>query len=345
MRRGRCDPSLMGSLDGQRAVVMGLGRFGGGAGAVRFLADEGADVLVTDLADEVALTEGLERIADLVRTGAVTLRLGEHNVSDFTDADLVVANPAVKQPWANRFIRAAQAAGATVTTEIGLLLHRLPSRERTIGVTGTAGKSTVSSMIAHVLRAGGLTAWLGGNIGGSLLDRIGEIKAEDWVVLELSSAQLHWVQGWSPHVAVVTNVAENHLDWHGSMMHYEASKREILKCQRAGDGALLGPGASGWAPAQGVVRIDEAQGDVSLSLPGAHNEANARQALGACALGRRGWARLDHDVQGPAASAWSWSAKGRGVRFFNDSKCTTPEAAALAVDAFQSGRPPDRRRV
>ncbi|MCR9217918.1 MAG: UDP-N-acetylmuramoyl-L-alanine--D-glutamate ligase, partial [bacterium] len=89
-------------LAGQRVTVMGLGRFGGGLAVTRFLVESGADVLVTDLADEDSLAKSLQSLRPLIDSGAVRLRLGEHNVSDFTTRDLIVANPAVPKPWANR---------------------------------------------------------------------------------------------------------------------------------------------------------------------------------------------------------------------------------------------------
>src|SRR5204863_9789567 len=123
-------------------------------------------------------------------------------------------NPAVPKPWENRFIRSAIAAGVPVTTEIRLLTERI-NRLKTIGITGSAGKSTTSAMIHHILVKAGVRAHLGGNIGGSLLNDLKQINADDWIVLELSSAMLYWLgegvgypeaKGWSPHVAVLTNI-------------------------------------------------------------------------------------------------------------------------------------------
>src|SRR6266550_4399284 len=129
----------MHDLSGKRVTVMGLGRFGGGLGVARFLAAQGADVLVTDQEPEEKLRDAVAKLRELIDTGAVRLRLGGHNVSDFTTCDLVVANPAVTRPWENRFLRAAGAAGIPITTEIELTVERLPDRGRVIGVTGTAG--------------------------------------------------------------------------------------------------------------------------------------------------------------------------------------------------------------
>lgn len=235
---------------------MGLGRFGGGLGAVKWLTGQGAGVLLTDCAAENQLAEPLAAIADVIDSGQVTLRLGAHDETDFRAADLVVVSPAVPKPWKNPFVLAAAEAGARITTEIRLLVERLPNRDRIIAVTGTAGKSTTAAMIAHILRArAGVSqsegrVWLGGNIGGSLLPRCHEISPEDTVVLELSSAMLYWLgdwfvgrrdeAGWSPRVAAVTNVLPNHLDWHGDFDHYEQCKRNIFIAQTPGDALVLG---------------------------------------------------------------------------------------------------------
>ena len=173
-----------------RITVMGLGRFGGGSGVTRWLADQ-AWVLLTDCQTPENSKASLADLQDLIHQGRVVLRLGEHNVSDFTTADLVVANPAVPLPWNNRFLRSGK-AGGPITTEIGLLVERL-NRRRVIGVTGSRRKSTTAAMIHHVLQRSGRRAHLGGNIGGSLLNSLDEIHTDDWIVLELSSAMLHWL--------------------------------------------------------------------------------------------------------------------------------------------------------
>jgi len=322
---------------GQRVTVMGLGRHGGGSGVVRWLAERGADVLVTDLGTEEDLTGPLESLRRDLGTVDFACRLGEHNVSDFTDTDLVIVNPAVPKPWDNRFLRSAQAAGVPITTEISLVVDRLPERSRVIGVTGSAGKSTTASMIAAGLETAGVPALLGGNIGGSLLEALPRIReGRPAVVLELSSAMLHWLGGWSPGIAVVTSFAPNHLDWHGDLSHYEHSKRLILAHQKPGNAAVLGPGLS-WPIASGVRLQPPGDPIDALRVPGAHNRQNAALALAACRA-------LDDSIDVDAATRGIRAFPGLahrlrdlgvfgGIRCIDDSKSTTPESAALACRA------------
>lgn len=350
------------SWKGKHVTVMGLGGFGGGVGVTRWLVAQGARVLVTDQAPAEKLAPTLRQIEDL----KVELRLGGHDDRDFRGADVVVVNPAVTD--SSPFLQNARAAGVPITTEINLFVERCPAR--CVGITGSVGKSTVTAMCGHVLQhtLPDRRVWVGGNIGASLLDALPEMQPADLVVLELSSFQLHRTPlvRWSPHVALITNITPNHLDWHGTFAAYAAAKFNILRFQdpardvivvadRADLRAMLdqlhGDLAGAWRYALDgdvpVARMQSCSGvdtddrrvrwdGVRLRVLGRHNRENAAaaltvaQALGvaseAAAAAIATFEALPHRLQ--------TIAEVDGVRWVDDSKATTPEAALTALEAI-----------
>lgn len=212
-------------LRGARALVMGLGSFGGGVGAVRYLCAQGARVRVTDLRQAAELAPALEALAGL----PVEYTLGQHLAADFESCELVIANPAVAPSHA--LLAAARAHGARIRSEMELFLEACPAR--VVAITGTQGKSSTTTLCAQLLQRCGARVHLGGNIGRSLLQELGAMQAQDFAVLEISSYQLEALAAPRELAArasavACVNVLADHLERHGTIEAYEAAKRRVL---------------------------------------------------------------------------------------------------------------------
>lgn len=324
---------------GRRVTVMGLGAFGGGLGAVRFFAERGAQLTVTDQRAEAALSATLAELRDLTD---VRYHLGGHDVADFVDAELVVVNPAV--PRNHPLLEAARAANIPLTSEMNLFWQHNPAP--ILAVTGSNGKSTTTAMLHNILKQTGVRAWLGGNIGKSLLPDVDQIRPDDVVVLELSSFQLTDLDRLrvSPKVSVITNFSANHLDWHPSLDHYRWAKQTMLRYQSSNDITVLNaddadvrewptPSIRRWF-GEWVASSWPLQEWVTI--PGRHNQMNAIAA----AIAASAWNVPDREIeQGlrtfqalPHRLQFVGEAAGR--KFYNDSLATTPESAIVGLEAF-----------
>lgn len=247
-----------------------------------------------------------------------------------------------------------------VTSLTNIFMQHCPTRN-VIGVTGTKGKGTTSTLVTKILEASGLKVHLGGNIGKPLLDDLGSIGPNDWVVLEMSAAQLLDIKQ-SPYIAVCLLVVPEHLDWHTDMAEYEHAKSNIFRFQREGDTAVylgtneiashLGQRSKGQkipffiAPGarirdDGMIIIganDELLHKSEVKLLGEHNLQNVCAAITAT------WDVIDGDIQAVRMAIKNFRglpyrieqvAEVNGVKYINDSFSTTPETAIACIRSFQ----------
>jgi UDP-N-acetylmuramoylalanine--D-glutamate ligase len=209
-------------LKGLRVIVMGLGLNGGGLASARFLSEHGALVTVTDMKSEADLAESIASLDGL----QIRYVLGKHEIDDFINADLVIKNPAVHPD--SPFLKAC----AFVETDISLFLRF--TQAPIIAITGSKGKSSVSTAIHHILSSSGQDSFLGGNITVSPLSFFGDCRNNTPVVLELSSWQLADMRGLGvlkPLIAVITSIMPDHMNRYTSMDEYVADKRLIYSNQ------------------------------------------------------------------------------------------------------------------
>jgi UDP-N-acetylmuramoylalanine--D-glutamate ligase len=230
-------------LRGRRVAVLGFAR--SGVALARFLVDAGARVTVYDLRSREELAAQIEALEG--RPAELLLGPGVDPAQVLSGKDLIATSPSVssRYPTTEPRLRSAladvEAVGQVpIAGEVDLFLHLCPAT--TIGVTGTKGKTTTSSLIAAVLEGGSeggdRRVWLGGNIGMPLIERAVEMRPPDRVVLELSELQLATLSR-GPDVAVYTNVTADHLDRHGSVDAYRAVKARLAMLTRERRGVLV----------------------------------------------------------------------------------------------------------
>jgi UDP-N-acetylmuramoylalanine--D-glutamate ligase len=220
----------------KKITVMGIGLHGGGVAAVRFFAEAGAKVIATDLKTETELESSIEKLKDLKNVQFV---LGQHRIEDFENVDLVVKSPAAL--WSSKNIQAALKKKIPVEMDSSIFfkLCKLPI----IGVTGTKGKTTTATLISEILKTAGKNVFSAGIGQKPVLDVLGEIgdTKDGIVVFELSSWRLSALgrENLSPHVAVITNIFPDHLNYYGTMEKYIVDKKYIFSSQKPEDYTIL----------------------------------------------------------------------------------------------------------
>jgi UDP-N-acetylmuramoylalanine--D-glutamate ligase len=230
---------------GMKVLIMGLGLHGGGLESARYLLRHGALLTVTDLRDEKILAASIEQLeAFCAGNSAIRYVLGRHEIDDFRNADMVIKNPGVRPD--SPYLQAAR----HIETDIGLFLTAIGKTPvRLITVTGSKGKSSVSSALHWAIKESNNRSYLGGNITVSPLTFLDDLQNGDTVVLELSSWQLGDLRGrikedgsalLKPNAAVLTAIMPDHLDRYGTMEAYVSDKRIIYQAQSRSDITVAG---------------------------------------------------------------------------------------------------------
>jgi len=340
-------------LSGQRVLVVGLGR--SGLAAVRLLAGAGARVIANDARDEAALGDAARE----AREAGAELAVGGHDPALFTSVDRIVVSPGVPD---NDALRAAERAGVPIASEIELASWFVEAP--VVGITGTNGKSTVTTLVGEMCKRTGRPTFVGGNLGTPLVDVVGSAAAAAGgvIVVELSSFQLERVDRLRCRVATLLNVTDDHLDRYESFGAYAAAKGRVFAGQHGDDAAVVPDGdelcaslaRAGRAPVYafgglaGEVRARDGRirDDVSglampvstLRIQGAHNVSNACAAALTARLAGVGPA----DVEAVLASFEGLPHRMvlvtelDGVRYFDDSKATNVGAAVAAIDGLDA---------
>jgi UDP-N-acetylmuramoylalanine--D-glutamate ligase len=337
-------------LRGKRVLIMGLGLHGSGIASARYAAQQGAIVRVTDLRSAEVLAPSRVSLAGL----PIEYVLGEHRDEDFLWAEIVIRVPGVHRD--SSYLQLARENGASIEQEIALFFQACPGR--IIGITGTRGKTTTTTLLYELLQANGMPTTIGGNVSGvETLSLLPTITPETLVVLELSSWQL---EGLAPHklspcVSVMTNIYPDHLDTYNGMEEYTEAKANIFRHQRATDLAIFNydnPWTrrfGGEAKAETWYTSLERWGSFErhsthvfpfifseTPMIGKHNLENILQAtttarlLGVPDELIRNTVRNFHGV----AQRLEEIAIVKGVRYINDTTSTTPVAGRVALNAF-----------
>ena len=317
---------------GQLAVVVGAGE--SGAAAACLLAALGANVrLVEKNAAHVS-----DEIRSLAGSGALELQTGDHDAGQFAGAALVVTSPGVPLGVLRPFLD--QAGNPPLMSELELALRY--THEAILAVTGTSGKTTTVSLAAAMLEEGGKKVFLGGNIGTPLSRYVLRGEKADVLVLELSSFQLQGTSSLRPRVAVILNLSPNHLDHHADLEEYREAKFRIFARQGKDDVAILPPELArryveGGFAAQ-LETLAPGKRFASMRLLGRHNIANAEAAWLACrefGVSEADAARAAETFV-PLRHRLENAGEIDGVLYVNDSKSTTVDSLAAALDSFES---------
>ncbi|MCX6745665.1 MAG: UDP-N-acetylmuramoyl-L-alanine--D-glutamate ligase [Candidatus Parcubacteria bacterium] len=347
----------------KKITVMGLGLHGGGLAVTKFLAQKGALLTVTDLKNEKQLKSSLNQL----RGFKIKYVLGQHKLSDFRNAQMIIQNPGVSRD--SRFLLEAKKHKIPIETDLSLFFQLCPS-SKIIGITGTKGKSTTTTLIYNIIKAQKKDAVMGGNIRISPLEFLKKIKSQTPVILELSSWQLEGLaeRKISPPIAVITNILVDHLNTYKNLADYAQAKSMIFKYQKPNDIIILNKenaltlkmakkarakvyffskqklnkNESGTYPEKNwlifqtkgkkkkILKLSEIQ------LPGSHNLENILAAV--CLV--KTFGIPDKIIKrvirqfGGIEGRLQLIREHKGIKYYNDTTATTPDAVIAALNTF-----------
>jgi UDP-N-acetylmuramoylalanine--D-glutamate ligase len=348
-------------LKNKRVLVVGLGK--SGKSAALFLRDRGAQVTVSDSRSAEALAGEIPALLD----AGVMVETGGHGLLTFRRQDLIVVSPGV--PYDTPELKQVRAFGLPIIGELELASRFLQGQ--VVAITGSNGKTTTTALLGKIFADAGGPTLVGGNIGTPVIDLIPQSTPQTTSVLEVSSFQLETVEQFRPHIAVVLNITQDHLDRHGSFENYAAMKARITAQQTAEDffvlnaedkptqmlaartkaqvfwfsgrraikqGAFVHGESVVFLPREGA-KPEPVMPLAEIPLKGAHNVENVLAAVCAARLGGVSAESIRASVASFKAveHRLEFVATVRGVQYFNDSKATNVDATKKALEAFPGG--------
>jgi UDP-N-acetylmuramoylalanine--D-glutamate ligase len=308
---------------GKKVTIAGLARSGLAAASLLF--DLGAEVKVTDGQDNLALRANAEKL----KPKGIKVELGKHSQEFIKGSDIVVVSPGVTNTslpvtWAQEF-------NIPVISEVEVAAILCPAT--LVAVTGSSGKTTVTTLIGKVIEASGRKAFVCGNIGNPFCGAVAKMSAKDYACLEISSFQLERIKNFKPNIAVILNFSRNHLDRHKDMQEYLEAKKRIFLNQDKNDFLVLNgndPIFKGLAKEAGskVIYFYEAGG---LNP----NQAAVIVVASIIGIERKTCLEVFEEFRG-LEHRLEYVTEINGIKFINDSKATVAESTTWAINNISS---------
>lgn len=347
---------------GKKVTVFGIGLLGGGVGTIRFLVENGAKVIATDIKDRKSLAPSLEQLKDLKNIEYI---LGQHRPEDFTRVDMIIKTPQVS--WNNKYIK--MALDKDIPVEVDSSLFFKLCKNPIIGITGTKGKTTTSQLIYHILNKSNKEPLKVGIGQTPVLNRLSLLKKNTVVVFELSSCRLSALTRAkiSPKIAVFTSFFSDHLNYYHSIGEYLNDKKSIFKNQKSNDwfvcnvddltiknffeeakGNILPASMNKTNYSKEIyfqdnfIYLNNGEENIKIIkkeeilLRGEHNIRNIMLAIGTCYL----YGVSVKDIKEAIKSFLSithrleFVAEKKGIKYYNDASATNPQSAINSLKSF-----------